>query len=289
MNYVLFSIGKFPEYFRYTINTIKSVDRNAVIYLCSDVDTKNIFKDIHFININELKNEKIETIKNLNLYKNTIFEPNPLWESSLLRIFYLESIILKLGINQFVHFDNDVLIYKSFNEVEKLISNDKFNITRASDKRFVFGYSFVSNLLSLSKITKSIINIANYSIKHNWSFNYGKPFNEMDFLGKVYTDENHLFNCLPTLPYYSNKIFDPSSYGQFLDGTHSHPKKLLSGRYININHTIGREILAGRIKVKFSNNSPKLIWENTSFEVVNLHIHSKRLHKFLPKEYKEYF
>tara|TARA_Y100000389_G_C17458860_1_gene520130 strand:+ start:2249 stop:3115 length:867 start_codon:yes stop_codon:yes gene_type:complete len=288
MNYILISLGKFPDYVKYTINSIKSVDKNATIYVCSDVYSGN-FKDTNFINLNEIQNKKIQTIKNLNLYQNTIFESNPLWESSLLRIFYLESIISEVGINQSVHFDNDVLIYKSYDQVKDVFSDKEFNITRATNKRFVFGYSFISSLKSLSAITDNIIKFSKYGISHNWSFNYQKPYNEMDFLGKVYSDNKSLFNCLPIFPYDADTIFDPSSYGQFLDGTHMHPKKLVRGRYININHFIGAEIIAKRIKVKFTDNCPKVIWKKKSYEIANLHIHSKRLEKFLPKEYKDYF
>ena len=86
MNYILISLGQFTDYVKYTINSIKSVDKNATIYLCSDNPSKK-FKDTNFINLREIEN-KIQTIKNLNLYQNTIFETNPLWESSLLRILF---------------------------------------------------------------------------------------------------------------------------------------------------------------------------------------------------------
>ena len=287
MNYILISLGQFPDYVKYTINSIKSVDKNATIYLCSDNPSKK-FKDTNFINLREIENKKIQTIKNLNLYQNTIFETNPLWESSLLRIFYLESIISEVGIKKFVHFDNDVLIYKSHDQVNHLFSDEEFNITRASNKRFVFGYCFVPGLNSLSTITDNIIKFSKYGEDHKWSFNYQKPYNEMDFLGQAYFDDKSLYNCLPILPYDADIIFDPSSYGQFLDGTHMHPKKLVRGRYVNINHFIGSAIIAKRIKVKFTDNFPKVIWKKKSYEIANLHIHSKRLEKFLPKEYKDY-
>ncbi len=288
MNYVLISVGKIPSYIKYSINSIMSVDKNAKIILCSDSNYKDKYKNVDFVNLNDLENEKIQNIKNLKIYQESIFESNPLWESSLLRIFYLESLMSKVNIRHFVHFDNDVLIYKPFDEVINNFSDIKFNITRASNKRFVFGYSYLSNLESISKITQNIIDFCNYAIYYKWSFNYGKPYNEMDFLGKVYSDDNSTINCLPTLPYESETVFDPSSYGQYLDGTHMHPKKFIRGRYININHYIGAEIVAKRIKIKFMNDKPKVEWQNKSFDIANLHIHSKRLDKFLPSMYKDY-
>ena len=288
MNYVLISIGTIPEYIKFTLNTILSVDKDANIFLCSDQKNNENYKNVNFVNIESLKNEKVELFKNLNLYKETIFESNPLWEASALRVFYLESIKSILGLDSFVHFDNDVLIYKPFHTIKNNFSNNKFNITKASDKHIIFGYSYISEISPISEITEKIIELSNYGQSHEWSFNYGKPYNEMDFLARIFFNNKDLFNCLPILPYESQISFDPSSYGQFLDGTHLQPKKFYSGKYVNINHHIGTEIISKRIRVKFQNNKPEVIWRKKSFDIANLHIHSKRLNRFLPKEYKDY-
>ena len=47
----------------------------------------------------------------------------------------------------------------------------------------------------------------------------------MDFLGAINKEKNSIISSIPILPYFnSDIIFDPSSYGQYLDGTHVHPK-----------------------------------------------------------------
>ena len=288
MNYVLVSVGKIPEYIKFTLNSILSVDKDANIILCSDQKNIENFKNIKIIDIRSLNNNKVEEFKSLNLYKNTIFESNPLWETSALRVFYLESLKLNLDLEDIVHFDNDVLIYKPFEELKNNFLGGKFNITKESDKRFIFGYSYFSEANSLSQITKQIIELGKYGNIHNWRFNYGKPYSEMDFLGKIFSKNQELFHSLPVLPYNSNLVFDSSSYGQLLDGTHMHPKKFYSSRYINLNHYVGTEIMAKRIKFKFINNKPHVLWAGESFDIANLHIHSKRLDKFLPKNYKNY-
>ena len=41
--------------------------------------------------------------------------------------------------------------------------------------------------------TDKIIDFANYGNSYNWSFHNGKPYNEMEFLGKIFqTDEDFL-------------------------------------------------------------------------------------------------
>ena len=194
-----------------------------------------------------------------------------------------------LGINSFIHFDNDVLIYKNFNQVKNSFDNSKFNITPASEKLCIFGYSYIHDLRPINLINQKIIETAEFGIKHNWQFNYGKPLNEMSFIGTIQKDYPELFNLLPIFPYDTKYPFDPAGYGQFLDGTFCSPKKFYSGVYANINEYIGREIISKRIKVRFKNNKPQVIWKNQSFELVNLHIHSKRMNKFLPTNYKEIY
>ena len=82
----------------------------------------------------------------MNIYMNTNYQNDKLWITSLLRIFYLESIINSLNINSFVHFDLDVLIYKSFNELKKCFDIKKINITRLTDNEIIFSYSYIPNM-----------------------------------------------------------------------------------------------------------------------------------------------
>ena len=110
----------------------------------------------------------------------------------------------------------------------------------------------------------------------------------MDLLGMVYRQETTLFNLLPILPYDSSIIFDPLSYGMYIDGTHTEPRKFYSKRKIDFNDLIGVELYSKRIKTKFIDNNPLVYWDNKTFKMSNLHIHSKRFEKFLPKGYKDY-
>ena len=74
----------------------------------------------------------------------------------------------------------------------------------------------------------------------------------------------------------------------YIDGSHTNPRKFYSRRQLDFNDIIGVELYSKRIKTKFVNNMPVVYWDNITFEMSNLHIHSKRFEKFLPKEYKNY-
>ena len=146
MNYVLISIGNVPEYIKYTINTIFSVDRDAFVYLGTD---QNIdYKNVKTINLNNIESEQTKYLKELNIYKKTIFENNPLWLSSLLRIFYLRDFQKELGLKNLVHFDNDVFIDS--------INLAKWNIYIVSlqDLTF-FTFSYIHNNFNLNDFEKS--------------------------------------------------------------------------------------------------------------------------------------
>ncbi len=290
MRYVLIAIGYLPEYIKFTINTIKSVDKNAQIFICSD--KKAEFKNTTFINLMDMSSQHIQELNEISIYKDTIFENNPLWKTSLERIFYLNEIKKNLKLTNFVHFDNDVLIYKPFEELTKFFDEQKLNITQSNFKKIIFGYSFVKSNQVLNDISDLIIDTCKFGEEHSWEFNGGKPFNEMQILGYINSKNPELFNTLPTLPtesmkLQSNTLFDPAGFGQYLDGTHVSPKKWGRKGYSSQNDFIGTEFISGRIKSNFK-NVPIVKWEKKKYYLANLHVHSKRLKKFLPNNYKEY-
>ena len=103
MRYFLFHKGvDIPSYIIDCINQIYIQDSNAEIYFCSNVYLKH--KEIIFIDIDSLN------LPNFNYLKN---DPNPLWFTSLLRIFAINAFAQKYG-DSFIHFDNDVMLYGDF-------------------------------------------------------------------------------------------------------------------------------------------------------------------------------
>ncbi len=290
MRYVLIVLGYLPEYIRYTINTIISVDKDAEILICSDKKVE--FKNTTFINLLDIPSKHIQELNELSIYKDTIFENNPLWKTSLERIFYLNEVQKNLKLINFVHFDNDVLIYKPFTELIKYFDKKKLNITQSNFKKIIFGYSYVENSQVLNDISNLVIETCKFGDKYNWEFNGGKPFNEMQILGYINSENSELFNMLPTLPSQSmklksNTIFDPAGYGQYLDGTHNSPRKWGRKGYSSQNDFIGTEFISKRIKLNFK-NVPTVEWEKEKYYLANLHVHSKRMENFLPVNYREY-
>tara|TARA_B100000686_G_scaffold120320_1_gene127343 strand:+ start:1532 stop:2413 length:882 start_codon:yes stop_codon:yes gene_type:complete len=288
MNYILFNIGKTPKYLKYCINSILSIDKEAKVTLCTDDDLNlNNVEIVNFDKISELKSKQQEIKK---LFFNTKFNENPLWAASILRVYALYYVGLSNDIKDFIHFDNDVIIYKNLKDIKNdiLLDDKRISITESDNNHLVFGYSYFPNIENAERLCNSFDQILeNYQYFSN-NFARGGQLNEMRMLKITETINPNLFSILNSLPYEGPKyLFDPSSYGQYLNGTNTKRGNYFFKRsYVSTSHVVGREIKSKRIKVNYKGKIPTVYFENQSFKLVNLHVHSKKLEKFLPKEYK---
>ena len=126
MNYLLINNGEIPDYIKYTFNSILSVDRDAKIYFCTNKPVK--YKNIEVLDINNIISEETKNI--LEQYPDKI--------NSLIKIFYLRDAQKKLDIQNFIHFENDVIIYKSFENIKSIFRDNRLNITKASNSKILF-------------------------------------------------------------------------------------------------------------------------------------------------------
>ena len=278
MNYIVIYTGEIPEYISQTFNSILTVDKDAKIFFCSDSNKK--YKNIENIDINDIKSPQTEAIESLNFYKETPWHTNPLWITSLMRVFYLNDAIDNLNLKQGVHFDSDVIIYKPYEKIEQSFDQNKFNITPLNNEELIFGYAYFGNKNILNEIVNKFTNV----VKNE----FGSMVNEMKLLKSLQSKSKEIFNLLNILPDVSEEyVFDPASYGQYLGGTHANPYRFYKRRWAGDHHYIGKEIIENQLTVKFK-KYPYVLKENKKYEIVNLHIHSKELRKFLPQGYKNY-
>ncbi len=289
MNYIFFNFGKIPKYLNYSINSVLSMEKDARIILCSDdkLDIDGI-ESLDSNSLNGLLAKKTQIFK---IFSKHNFDQNPLWFSSILRVYALNYVSKKLNLDYFSHFDNDVLIYKNIEEIkqEKYFNENSINITKSDHDHLVFGFSYFPNLELIENLCNFFDEIfENYNYFSN-NYARGKNLSEMRMLKIVETMNPDMFNILDALPYNNNKyLFDPSSYGQYFDGAHlKRGNYYFKRRYISLSHTVGREIKSKRIKPIYQNKSPLVRFENKSYELVNLHMHSKNLGKFLNKNYNK--
>ena len=217
MDYILYNDGNLPRHINYCINSILSSDKDSQIHLITNEN----------VNIQGVKvfNTR-ETIKDWGIPDNFGPDQNPLWVTSIERIFYIDKYIKETNIKKFVHFDNDVIIYHPFTKLKKYLdqTTDSVRITPLTYQDLVFGYSYINSQAQFGKLVEKI----KYTLK-NFDFyqkiNMNKAPNEMRILSLISRENPDLISSLEILPYKNHDfIFDPASYGQYLGGTNQKPK-----------------------------------------------------------------
>ena len=296
MPYVLVYEKNLPDHLHLCINQIKKIDPLEEIYLVTEDYVE--LKDVNVLKISDIESDSTRIIKSKKIYDNTKYEKNPLWETSLLRIFYLRDLSSFLNLKEIVHFDTDVLIYAKLSDIKQNFNTERFNITRLKKNALVFGYSYSHKSIILENLCNLIEEYLINKVKaSSW---IDSPENEMKILSNLQNENPKFFNELNVLPSKSeNQIFDPATYGQMIGGSHSRPRRftpigiykttkldsrpryLPRGGIMDLNHDIGLELNKKKVKIFFNNGQPQIIINEKLLNLVNLHIHSKELNKYI--------
>lgn len=273
-NYLLHYKGDIPKYADYCFNSILSNDSNSKVYLISESKYKN--SKIQTIHQNDVSKEFIDDVIKVDYFKDN---PDQLWITSLLRIFDLYNAALSIGIENFIHFDLDVLIYEPFNKLKHYFKENKFNITPESERSLIFGYSFIDGIENYKIVCETILNILLNAEYYEKKYYKGNKLNEMVLMNIAYIENPDLFHILETLPDRNQEIiFDGISYGQYLGGIN---KKKFSKKTINPTHFAGREMINKGFRPKFFAGKPEIRLNKKVYKIANLHIHKKNLKKFI--------
>lgn len=265
MIYFLTHLGSnFPNYTEYCIRQINKKDANSKIYLCGDIQPTFIESDYTFINSRDLD----ITLDNSYLAN----EPDPLWRTSLMRIFAVNSFMQKENIEGIIHFDNDVMIYSDFAEMQNKFNRRNY-ITPHKHTEYAFGFSYLNNKDDFNTLTeriKELIRSGDYNVRRLT----GGQSHEMRLLNFC---GGSLIEPLPVHPELGNInsfIFDPSSYGQFIGGTPNghHPGFIDNTQLVGSYFKTFPEI--------YYNKEEDIYYYNycgKQYKIFNLHIHSKKL------------
>ena len=264
------------------MNSVLSVEPEANIIFCSDNNSD--ISSVENINLIKIESKLTKKVKEIDYFKG---EKNPLWSTSLLRIFYLLDASKSLKINNFVHFDTDVMVYKPVESLNSFFDNKKFNITSLNELDLIFSYSITKNLECYEEICEKVLKILENPVFYEKKYYESKKLNEMMLLNIVYIENRHLFNILPSIPTIENNkkiIFDSVTYGQYISGVHN---SLFSKKIIEENSYVGRFILREAPEIKFK-KIPFIKHNDHRYDLANLHVHSKKLDQYLPENYKCY-
>jgi hypothetical protein len=220
---------------------------------------------VNNINLTDIISQQTKTAFSSSVWKG---DNNPLWRTSIYRIFILLDMMNSLNVDDFIHFDSDVILFHSFESVKSSIDTSKkaLHITPCNDDELVFGYSYCNSKEALTEVCDTLLK-AMFNQSLLMSLTSGFP-NEMQILRGIQKLNPDLIQSLKTIPADNEEyVFDPSSYGQYLFGTHNGYQAGWHGDH----HWIGKMIGENKLNV-YIDDIPRV---NNS-KIVNLHIHSKK-------------
>jgi hypothetical protein len=282
MNYILFHKGEISKNLIFCVNSIFSSDKNAEIHILTD-NCLNL-KGVKVVHINDFDKtpiaDKLKTSDNKSL------------KEALEKIYYINKYIKESSLNKFIHFDSKVILYQPFSKIKNHVpmADSSINITPLSYDDISFGYSFINSQPRFQSLQRRFEEVLENSRVYSTQYNKDKTLNEMRALSIIKKVEKGLISDLPTLPYDDKTyVFDPASYGLFLDGTNQKPKKIFRKGVFSPHHIVGLELSSKRIGINFNNGEPNVTSElGKKSLLANIYVYSGRMNKFLPNNYIEY-
>jgi hypothetical protein len=272
ITYVHCHIGEMPpSHLLDSIESINNVDPDSRIILITD--QKFEMNGIEILQVSDISSDQTKRVLNMDLFSD---DPNPLWRTSIFRVFLVRDAIRHLGLESCYHFDSDVLMFQSSKLFSNLIDNlEGLSITYHNETEVVFGFSRFSSIEKIDEICEILHEIV-FDKQKQYEYGSDMP-NEMRLLYSIMVRRPDLINLLNILPNETGIIFDPSSYGQYFGGTHQgHPPG-----FAHHTHIIGREIQSEKIIPIMRDKKPYVLFEGKEYPIVNLHIHSKNTKNLL--------
>ncbi|PZO36305.1 MAG: hypothetical protein DCF19_21845 [Pseudanabaena frigida] len=273
MKIILISAGNFQDYLVHNIKNL-ILHGNLDITVITErqyFDRLKEFTDIELIDCNELDD--------FNFNKNSRFDRqfrDGFWHYCSLRFFYLYSYIQKYNIKDSIHLENDTLLYENSDKLKPLFKN-KVYAPFDSSHRIIPSFIYIPS----SESFKPIVENYNYNV------------HDMDNLGSF--DES-IIEPLPIFPIVNNLvfklnknynhnnincIFDAAAIGQYLGGVD--PRNQGGDTRGFVNETCDVKYNQFPFYWIKENNlyKPFISVDSKLIPIINLHIHSKELHKFL--------
>ena len=287
MNFILIALGDIPDYLNDCIQQIKKTQKKSKIYLLVNKTSEFKNKNCKIVNVENLKKSKehILFIKKSKLAQDSF--RNFFWKHSIERFYYLNDFLNKSNLTNVFHIENDVLLFQDLEKILKEIKFYNFACIRDSINRVIGSLIFIKN----KKVSTKIVKISNNYLNENdmkilnhldkkISNSINLPLGEtLDFIKK-----SKNFKKIKKIPF----IFDAAAIGQFIDGPHR--KKLLTRIFFNIKKffmindgfiNTETNLKIYNWKIKWKNKKPYKQENEKLIPIVNLHIHSKNLKKFI--------
>lgn len=277
MKIVLVMLYNLQNYIFDNITNLLRYGNNDIIVI-TDKKFNDFFKDkgVKVVNTEDLISNYSAYVSNI---KNTF--RNGFWKLTSYRFIVINEYMKQYNIDNIIHIENDVLIYKNIDDI-KFHNINKLLLTMDSKNRCIPGIMFIPNHI----ILKKCIDIFNLNL------------NDMENFSNCYHNLNEYIDTLPIFVEYNtnsvtnmitknykhyNAIFDAAAIGQYLGGIDPQIKSEDTIGFVNetciINYSYFKFIWKNKDDLKY----PYIIINNNEVPIINLHIHCKNLKKFIFK------
>ena len=215
--------------------------------------------------------------------------PRGFWRYAAERLFVLEVFMERNGIDRCLHIESDNLILLPSKDVADRATRffgsqvATCPLTEHFDTAAVL---YVGSRAALSRLTAGLLDLALLPPRELLRLHGGPMANEMRMLAILRSAG--LSAALPTRPRSEAAtemecIFDPASYGQWLDGTVAAP----GVPYATGDHFLGPDLIDGTLVVRwgFERQDASVCdktYDSGFVPLANVHLHSKRLSLWTP-------
>jgi len=277
MKIILVCINNFQDYILNNIINLFLFDNNEVTIITN----KCFFDKFKNLNINLIDCDVLDDYNFNSESKIDKNFRNGFWHLCSLRLFYLFSYIKKFNLKNIIHIENDVLIYENLDNIKEKFIENKVYATYDCDNRVIPGLIYIPNYISFEPIIK------NYNYNFNDMQNLAL-FDENTILPLPIFTNNYCNHKITKLYNKFNCIFDAAAIGQYLGGID--PRNQSGDTRGFINETC--LIKYNDFKFYWIINDkglyqPHLFYNGNYIQIINLHIHSKNLNKFIANHPKE--
>lgn len=275
MKIVLVMLNNLQSYIFDNIQHLKHHD-NSDITVITDKKFNTLFENvgINIINIEDLIPDYINVVSRSN---NTF--RNGFWELTSYRFTALYEYMKQHNINNIIHIENDVLIYKNIDTIN-FHNMNKLLLTMDSKNRCIPGLMFIPT----NEVLKKCLDLFNTTLNdmQNFSNCYYTLSDCIDTLPIFLEDNKKDVTKMITKNFkYYDSIFDAAAIGQYLGGIDPRNKSGDTRGFINETCVIDYSKYTFIWKNENDKKIPYIVVNNNEYPIVNLHIHCKDLKKFI--------
>ena len=275
MKIVLVMLNNLQSYIFDNIQHLKHHD-NSDITVITDKKFNTLFENvgINIINIEDLIPDYINVVSRSN---NTF--RNGFWELTSYRFTALYEYMKQHNINNIIHIENDVLIYKNIDTIN-FHNMNKLLLTMDSKNRCIPGLMYIPT----NEVLKKCLDLFNPSLNdmQNFSNCYYTLSECIDTLPIFIEDNKNDITKMITKNFkYYDSIFDAAAIGQYLGGIDPRNKSGDTRGFINETCVIDYSKYTFIWKTENDKKFPYIVVNNNEYPIVNLHIHCKDLKMFI--------